>query len=66
MGLSRSELPTISRHMESLAVAIARTMGAGEDDVQALEIASHLSQIGKLFLPREIVGSSDRLSPTER
>ncbi|KAF0097865.1 MAG: PAS/PAC sensor protein [bacterium] len=55
-----------SRHMETLAVAVARTMGAGEEDVQTLEIASHLSQIGKIFLPREIVSSPDRLSPAER
>ena len=34
--------------------------------VQTLEIASHLSQIGKIFLPREIVSSPDRLSPAER
>jgi len=54
-----------SRRLAGFAVAVARRLGAEEDEVATLEIAANLSQIGKLAIPREILNKPERLSAAE-
>jgi PAS domain S-box-containing protein len=49
-----------------VAGLIARQLGLPETDRQTLEIAARLAQIGKLFVPREIVAKPERLTAEEQ
>ncbi len=55
-----------SRRIAGLAVAIGERMELSEDDIATLETAAHLSQIGKLKVPREILTKPARLEGAER
>jgi PAS domain S-box-containing protein len=55
-----------SRRIAGLAVAIGERMDLSEDDIATLETAAHLSQIGKLKVPREILTKPARLEGAER
>lgn len=55
-----------SRRVAGLAVAIGERLDLSEDDITTLETAAHLSQIGKLKVPREILTKPARLEGEER
>lgn len=55
-----------SRKLERIAGALARRLGCSDLEVQTLEIAANLSQIGKLSVPPEILTKAERLSPSEQ
>jgi putative nucleotidyltransferase with HDIG domain len=48
-----------------ISAAIARRLGFGDDETGRLGMAAILHDIGKLYVPREIIHKSGRLSPTE-
>jgi HD-GYP domain-containing protein (c-di-GMP phosphodiesterase class II) len=55
-----------SRIMTELAGMIANSMGLKEPEKQTIEQAAKLSQIGKAFVPREILNKPGRLTDDER
>ena len=60
--------PYLANHagrMADIAAAVARTLGCDRDEVATLETACALSQVGKIFLPRELVRKEARLSGAE-
>ncbi len=52
--------------LEAAVLSVARDMGLDEDACSTLEMAANLSQIGKLFVPRELLTRPERLNPEER
>lgn len=48
-----------------ISAAIARNLGLGEDFVDAVAHAALLHDIGKLYVPREIIHKAGRLTPSE-
>ena len=60
--------PYLLGHTQRLgdtALAIAEAMGLGTDERRTLKFAAGLSQIGKMFVPQEIVAKPDRHTPEE-
>jgi len=55
-----------SRRVAGFAAEVAKLCGASADQLTTLEIATSLSQIGKLFVPRRLLTKPERLSPEER
>ena len=55
-----------SRKLERVSAALARHLGCSDTEVQTLEIAANLSQIGKLSVPAEILTKAERLNPQEQ
>jgi PAS domain S-box-containing protein len=55
-----------SRKLERVSSALARRLGCSDSEVQTLQIAANLSQIGKLSVPTEILTKAERLSPEEQ
>ncbi|MDR2162257.1 MAG: PAS domain-containing protein, partial [Desulfovibrio sp.] len=55
-----------SRVMGSIAGLIARQLRLGEADVATIEAAANLSQVGKMFVPREILLKPGTLTPEEK
>jgi putative nucleotidyltransferase with HDIG domain len=53
------------RKVTSLAVAIAREMGLGEDQVEAIFVAATLHDIGKISIPSEILSKPGKISDME-
>lgn len=51
--------------VRQLALMMARELDLPEDEVAALGIAANLAQIGKIFVPREILNKPERLTPEE-
>ena len=54
-----------SRRMAALGELVARSMGLSEDSRNTLVMGAQLSQIGKLFIPRELLTKAERLTPEE-
>lgn len=54
-----------SKRVAEFAAETARRLGAGADEVATVEIAAHLSQIGKLAIPRAILNKTERLNDDE-
>ena len=54
-----------SRRMAALGELVARSMGLSEDSRQTLVMGAQLSQIGKLFIPRELLTKTERLTAEE-
>ncbi|MCZ4280665.1 PAS domain-containing protein [Kiloniella laminariae] len=54
-----------SRRVSQFAVMVGKRMNLSDIEVATLEIASNLSQIGKLAIPREILNKPERLTPEE-
>lgn len=52
--------------LRELAVGIAREMGCSEAEIDTIGTAASLSQIGKIFLPRELIRKETRLTPEQR
>lgn len=55
-----------SRRVAGFAAEVAKLCGAGADQMTTLEIAASLSQIGKLFVSRDLLTKPERLSQKER
>ena len=54
-----------SQRTREVAVAIARAMNLDEDSIETLSMAALLANIGKLYLPREILTKLDPLTAEE-
>ena len=54
-----------SRHMASLGVLLAKSLGMDEDGRNTVVMGARLSQLGKLFIPRELLTKKGRLTPEE-
>ena len=63
--LSDPYLAGHSRLVRHLAVLMAHELDLPQEDVATLEIAANLAQIGKLFVPRDILNKPERLTPEE-
>lgn len=46
--------------LRSYAIAVGRTLGMSEQDLAALSLAASLSQIGKIFIPDDILTKPER------
>ncbi|MEA3369182.1 MAG: PAS domain S-box protein [Candidatus Ratteibacteria bacterium] len=53
------------RRVANLACAIAREMGLSEDQISGIRLAGILHDIGKIYVPSEILSKPDRLSKIE-
>jgi len=53
------------RRVAKLACAIGREMGLGADQIQAIRVAAMLHDLGKIFVPAEILNKPGRLTEGE-
>jgi HD-GYP domain-containing protein (c-di-GMP phosphodiesterase class II) len=53
------------RRVAQLACAIAKEMGLGEDQIECINIASALHDIGKIYIPAELLNKPGRLNEIE-
>lgn len=61
--------PYLANHadrLRELAVRIAREMGCSVAEIDTIATAASLSQIGKIFLPRELIRKETRLTQEQR
>ena len=63
--LSDPYLAGHSHLTKAISVLLARQLLLSNDVVATLEVAANLSQIGKLFVPRDILTKPGRLTPEE-
>ncbi len=63
--LSDPYLAGHSRLVRGLAILIGDAMKIPADDLATLEIAANVAQIGKIFIPRDVLTKPDRLSAKE-
>lgn len=60
--------PHCANHSErtaQVAVAIGKAMGLGEADIETLEMAGQLANVGKLYVPKTILVKTDPLTDVE-
>lgn len=55
-----------SRLLSTLGVEVAKALNAGNLDLATIETAAHLSQIGKLFVDRKLLGKVEPLTEDEK
>ena len=55
-----------SRIMGGIAVLVAKQLRLADNDVATIEAAANLSQIGKMFVPREVLLKPGALTPDEK
>ncbi|SHN65496.1 HD-GYP domain-containing protein [Desulfovibrio litoralis] len=55
-----------SRLMGSVASVVGKAMNLSEPDMATIEAAANLSQVGKMFVPREILTKQGALTPEEK
>lgn len=55
-----------SRKMSVLGDLIAKRMSLGEQDRSTITMAANLSQVGKLFVPRDLLTKTGKLTPEEQ
>lgn len=53
-----------SDRMQALAAELSRAMGLGPEETETLAMAARLSQLGRIFVPRELLNKR-KLSPEE-
>ena len=53
------------RQVARIAVAVARDLVLPDEEVQGIEVAATLHDVGKIAIPAEILGRPGRLSPAE-
>ncbi len=53
------------RHVAALATAIATEMGLSEHEVEGIRIAATIHDLGKIYVPAEILSKPGRISPIE-
>jgi len=66
VGAADPYLADQSERIEELALAMADALGIDGDERLTIEMAAKVSQIGKLFVPRDLLNKPDRLTPEER
>lgn len=54
-----------SQRVASVATAIAREMGLGDDDVRTVDLAGNLMNLGKVLISPELLTKTDRLTKDE-
>jgi len=55
-----------SRLMRSLSIEVAKAMNASDVDIATVDTAANLSQVGKLFVDRELLFKAEALSAEEK
>lgn len=55
-----------SSRTAAVAVAIGRELGLPATDLQALDLAANLANVGKIFVPKEILTKSEALTDAEQ
>lgn len=55
-----------TRMLESVSAELARTLNMSDPEIATIEAAANLSQIGKLFVPRDILLKPGSLTPEEK
>ena len=55
-----------TRMMEMLALELARSMKLTEEETATVEAAANLSQVGKMFVPKEIIHKPGKLTEEEK
>lgn len=55
-----------TRMLESVSIELARNLNMSDAEISTIEAAANLSQIGKLFVPREILLKPGALTPEEK
>jgi PAS domain S-box-containing protein len=55
-----------TRLMRSLSVEVAKAMNASDVDIATVDTAANLSQVGKLFVDRELLFKAEALSAEEK
>ena len=68
MGLIDRRDPFAALHstrVGEVAEAIAHEMGLGEAEVETVEIAGSLMNLGKILVPKEVLTTTDTLSPED-
>jgi PAS domain S-box-containing protein len=55
-----------SRLMRSLSIEVAKAMNASDVDIATVDTAANLSQVGKLFVDRELLFKAEALSTEEK
>lgn len=55
-----------TRMLEALSIELARSMNMTDAEISTIEAAANLSQIGKLFVPRDILLKPGALTPEEK
>lgn len=61
--------PYLANHagrLRDVALRIAAELGCGGEEMETLSTAANLSQIGKIFLPRDLIRRESRLSTAQR
>ena len=53
------------RRVAAISAAIARELGTDPDDIEGIELAANIHDIGKLGIPSEILATPRRLLPVE-
>jgi len=66
VGAADPYLADQSERIEDLALAMADALGIDGDERLTIEMAAKVSQIGKLFVPRDLLNKPERLTPEER
>lgn len=54
-----------TRRLRTHAIAIGTAIGLSQNDLAALALAASLSQIGKIFIPDDVLAKPDRHDPAE-
>ncbi len=55
-----------SRMMSELAIQVAKSMGLSTQEIATVEAAANLSQVGKMFVPKEILNKPGMLTDEEK
>ncbi|HEY9051576.1 MAG TPA: PAS domain S-box protein [Gammaproteobacteria bacterium] len=53
------------RHVAQLAAAIAAEMGLSENDIEGIKVAATIHDLGKIYVPAEILSKPGRISKIE-
>ncbi|MDR2574625.1 MAG: PAS domain-containing protein [Desulfovibrio sp.] len=55
-----------SKKMERVVGLLSAQMGLAEQDRETLRLAARLCQVGKIFVPRDLLTKTDKLTPEEQ
>lgn len=66
VGAADPYLADHAGRLREIAVGIAREMECTEAEIDTLATAANLSQVGKIFLPRDLIRKEARLTPEQR
>jgi PAS domain S-box-containing protein len=66
VGAADPYLADQSERVERFAMTMADALGISGDERLTIAMAAKVSQIGKLFVPRDLLNKTERLTPEER